>query len=448
MQDRTQIRSLPPEDRVLSFDEVNIGYSEEEAKKEASRCLQCKIPLCEKGCPVGVPIRDFISHVKEGDTKAALARIKEKNLLPAICGRGCPQEQQCERECILARKARPIAIGNLERYCADNASVSQAPPPKNGKRVAVIGSGPAGLACAAELARNGFAVTIFEALHKPGGVLAYGIPEFRLPKSIVQKEVDFLKDIGVRFEYNSLVGSLHTIDELKEKFDAVFIGTGAGLPVFLDIPGEDSIGVYSANEFLTRVNLMKAYRFPEYQTPVRIGKHTIVIGGGNVALDAARCARRLGSQVTIMYRRTEEEMPARHEELQHAKEEGIIFNYLSAPKEIIGRPCVAGLRYIRMELGEPDASGRKRPVEVPGSESVMECDTVIVAIGQKPNPILQRTTAGLTVGRHGEIQADEKRMTSIDSVYAGGDIISGSATVIKAMADGKRAAEEMIRKFM
>jgi len=264
----------------------------------------------------------------------------------------------------------------------------------------------------------------------------------------VQKEVDFLKDIGVRFEYNSLVGSLHTIDELKEKFDAVFIGTGAGLPVFLDIPGEDSIGVYSANEFLTRVNLMKAYRFPEYQTPVRIGKHTIVIGGGNVALDAARCARRLGSQVTIMYRRTEEEMPARHEELQHAKEEGIIFNYLSAPKEIIGRPCVAGLRYIRMELGEPDASGRKRPVEVPGSESVMECDTVIVAIGQKPNPILQRTTAGLTVGRHGEIQADEKRMTSIDSVYAGGDIISGSATVIKAMADGKRAAEEMIRKFM
>lgn len=446
MPSRVNIPHQNAQERVKNFKEVNQGYTDEQASEEASRCLGCKVPRCEQGCPVNVPIRDFIGHLKEGKKQDAIKTIKKKNFLPGICGRVCPQENQCEKLCVLGIKGEPVAIGNLERFASDNEDEKESAPTieKKGKTVAIIGSGPAGLTCACELALMGYDVTVFEALHKAGGVLTYGIPEFRLPKKIVKKEIDFIKSLGVEFKMNSLVGNLYTIDELREKYDSVFIGAGAGLPRFMNIPGEELVGVYSANEFLTRVNLMKAYR-KDYDTPVKMGKKVFVIGGGNVAMDAARTARRLGGDVTIMYRRTDAELPARREEIEHAKEEGINFLFLASPIEVLGEKTVTGIRYIKMKLGEPDASGRRRPVPIKGSETTVECDEAIAAIGQSPNPILQRTTKTLTFGRKGEIVADENGKTSLEGVFAGGDIISGGATVIKAMGEGKTAAKTIDR---
>jgi glutamate synthase (NADPH/NADH) small chain len=439
-----------PEVRTKNFNEVALGYTEDEALLEASRCLQCKRPRCVEGCPVEIDIPAFITKIKEKDHNAAISIIKEKNNLPAVCGRVCPQETQCEETCILGRKQEPVAIGRLERFASDwelNHSVQmpQTVGENSRAKVAVIGSGPAGLTAAGDLAKAGYDVTIFEAFHLTGGVLVYGIPEFRLPKDIVKSEVDYIQRLGVQIATNTIVGRTVTLDELRDEgFEAFFVGTGAGLPMFMRIPGENLCGVYSANEFLTRVNLMKAYLFPKYDTPVKMGKRVAVVGGGNVAMDSARTALRLGAEEsTIVYRRSEKEMPARREEVEHAKEEGVKFRLLTNPVEILddGNFRVAGLRVIKMELGEPDASGRRRPIPIPGSEFDIEIDNFVVAIGQTPNPLVPRTTPSLEVQIWGGIVTkDDSGLTSIGDVWAGGDIVTGAATVISAMGAGKKAA--------
>ena len=445
-----------PDVRNKNFSEVALGYTKEMAMEEATRCLGCPKMPCKNGCPVQINIPDFIAKVAEGDFESAYQIINKTSSLPAVCGRVCPQENQCEKYCVRGVKGEPVAIGRLERFVADwhNANATQPPekPASNGHKVAIIGSGPAGLTCAGDLAKLGYEVTVFEALHKAGGVLVYGIPEFRLPKAIVQKEVDTLKQLGVEVAVNTVVGKTITIDELMGEmgFEAVFIGSGAGLPKFMNIPGENLQGVYSANEFLTRINLMKAYR-EGADTPIKHSLKVAVVGGGNVAMDAARCAKRLGADVHIVYRRSMEELPARHEEVEHAEEEGIIFDTLTNPVEILGyhnpddkrdprNGSVRGIRCIRMELGEPDEKGRRRPIEIPGSEFDMEMDCVIMALGTNPNPLIKNTTKGLEVNKHGGIIVDENALTSREGVYAGGDAVTGAATVILAMGAGKQAA--------
>jgi len=439
--------------RKTNFNEVALGYSEEDAKSEASRCLQCKKPLCVGGCPVSVNIPGFIGQIAKGDYTKALETLRETNSLPAVCGRVCPQETQCEALCILGKKEKPIAIGRLERFAADHGAIvtkdaqteekdTPITPPTN-KKVAVVGSGPAGLTAAAQLAKDGHKVTLFEAFHEAGGVLVYGIPEFRLPKQIVKEEVEYIRSLGVDIQLNAVIGRAETVDELLGPlgYDAVFLATGAGLPTFLGIEGENLIGVYSANEFLTRINLMKAYKFPEYDTPVKHGGKVIVVGGGNVAMDAARCALRLGSKVTIVYRRSEEELPARREEVENAMEEGIVFNLLTNPVRILEKDgWVAGMECIKMELGEPDESGRRRPVAKEGSEFTIDADTVIIAIGTSPNPLIPATTPDLEVSKWGTIIASDDGATSKKYVYAGGDVVTGAATVISAMGAGRIAA--------
>ncbi len=447
---KVPVREQDPKERAANFGEVCLGYNKEEAMEEAARCINCKNAQCVKGCPVAIDIPGFIEKVKEGDIEAAYQVISKSSALPAVCGRVCPQESQCEGKCIRGIKGEPISIGKLERFVADWATENGIKPEvnaeKNGKRVAVIGSGPAGLTCAGDLAKMGYDVTIFEALHEAGGVLVYGIPEFRLPKQdVVAKEIENVKALGVKIETNVVVGKSVTIDELlsEEGFDAVFIGSGAGLPKFMGIPGENANGVFSANEYLTRSNLMKAFD-ERSSTPIMRGRKVAVVGGGNVAMDAARTALRLGAEVHIVYRRSEEELPARVEEVHHAKEEGIIFDLLTNPVEILAdeKGWVSGMKCIRMELGEPDDSGRRRPVEVPGSEFVMEADTVIMSLGTSPNPLISSTTQGLEVNRWKCIVADESNgKTTKEGVYAGGDAVTGAATVILAMGAGKAAAK-------
>ena len=448
-------REQDPIVRRGNFKEVSLGYSAEMAVEEASRCLNCKHQPCVEGCPVNVQIPKFIGLVKEGEFEKAYEVIRETNSLPAICGRVCPQEVQCEAKCVRAIKGDPVGIGRLERFCADYAMARSCPvpelQPKNGKKVAVVGSGPAGLTCAGDLARLGYEVTIFEALHTPGGVLIYGIPEFRLPKRLVKQEIESVEAMGVKIEKNVVVGRSVSLDDLfDEGYSAVFVGSGAGLPKFQNIPGENLNGVYSANEFLTRINFMKAYTFPESDTPVRVGRRVAVIGGGNVAMDAARSALRLGAQeVSIVYRRSEKEMPARIEEIHHAREEGIIFKMLTAPTEILGdeKGSVRAMTCVEMELGEPDASGRRRPVVKRGSEFTMDVDTVVVAIGNSPNPLIRDTTPGLQTQRWGGIIVDDRGATSRENVYAGGDAVTGAATVILAMGAGKTAAQAIHEKL-
>ena len=447
---RVPVREQAPEVRAKNFEEVCLGYNKEEAMEEASRCLNCKNARCITGCPVNINIPAFIAEVKEGNFEKASQVIGESSALPAVCGRVCPQESQCEGKCILGIKGEPVSIGKLERFTADWARENNiAPIPakeKKGKKVAVIGSGPAGLTCAGDLAKMGYDVKIFEALHEAGGVLVYGIPEFRLPKqTVVAHEVENVKKLGVEIETNVIIGKSITIDELinEEGYDAVFIGSGAGLPKFMGIPGENANGVFSANEYLTRSNLMKAFD-PDSRTPIMHGKKVAVVGGGNVAMDAARTALRLGAEVHIVYRRSEEELPARVEEVHHAKEEGIIFDLLTNPIEILSddKGWVTGMKCIRMELGEPDESGRRRPVEVPGSEFVMELDTVIMSLGTSPNPLISSTTKGLDTNKWKCIIADENNgKTTKEGVYAGGDAVTGAATVILAMGAGKAAAK-------
>lgn len=447
--DRVPVAEQDAKVRATNFDEVCLGYTEEEAMKEASRCLNCKNPKCRSGCPVSIDIPAFIAEVKEGNFAKAAEIIGEASALPAVCGRVCPQETQCEGQCILGIKGEPVAIGKLERFVADWAREHGVEPvmpkEKNGKKVAVIGSGPAGLTCAGDLARYGYDVTIFEALHEAGGVLVYGIPEFRLPKqTVVAHEVENVKKLGVKIETDVIIGKSVTIDELmtEEGFEAVFIGSGAGLPKFMGIPGEQANGVFSANEFLTRNNLMKAFR-DDYDTPIHRGKKVAVVGGGNVAMDAARTALRLGAETYIVYRRSEAELPARVEEVHHAKEEGVQFHLLTNPKEILvdDNGWVKGIRCVKMELGEPDESGRRRPVEVAGSEYDIEVDTVIMSLGTSPNPLISSTTQGLEVNRWKCIVADENNgATTKEGVYAGGDAVTGAATVILAMGAGKAAA--------
>jgi len=446
---RHEMPCQDPQVRAHNFDEVALGYTQETAIEEAKRCLQCKKPLCITGCPVEVLIPDFIKKIAEGDFEESAKILKIKNSLPAVCGRVCPQEAQCESKCILGIKGESVAIGRLERFAADfgmkstEAKFEKVEP--SGKRVAIIGAGPSGLACAGDLAKAGHAVTILEALHVAGGVLMYGIPQFRLPKEIVQTEISNLKQMGVEILTNQVVGKITSVDELMENgYDAVFIGTGAGLPYFMDIPGENLNGVYSANEFLTRTNLMKGYKFPDYATPVKVGNNVAVLGAGNVAMDSARTALRLGAEnVYIVYRRSRAEMPARNEELEHAEEEGIQFRLLTNPVAIEGdeRGWVKSLTCLRYELGEPDASGRRSPVAIPGSEFEIPMDTVVVAIGQGPNPLVTTSTPGLDLNKRGNIIADaETLMTSKPGVFAGGDIVTGAATVILAMGAGKKAA--------
>ena len=440
--------SQDPNVRNKNFQEVALGYTEEQALDEAARCLNCKNRACMQGCPVMVHIPEFIAEVAKGDFEAAYQIISNTSALPAVCGRVCPQETQCEMYCVRGKKGDPVGIGRLERFVADwhNAHCTEAPekPASNGHRVAVVGSGPAGLTCAGDLARKGYDVTVFEALHLAGGVLVYGIPEFRLPKAIVQKEVDGLKAMGVTIATDTVIGRTISIDELMEEqgFEAVFIGSGAGLPMFMDIPGVNYRGVYSANEFLTRINLMKAY-LPGSDTPIQRPKKVAVVGGGNVAMDAARCAKRLGAEVYIVYRRGMEELPARKEEVEHAEEEGIIFKTLCNPVEIFAdeNDDVNKIRCIRMELGEPDASGRRRPIEVPGSEFDLDVDCVIMSLGTSPNPLIKSTTKGLEINRKGGIVVNEDGLTSREKVYAGGDAVTGAATVILAMGAGKTAAK-------
>ena len=447
---KTPIREQDARVRATNFEEVCLGYNKEEAMEEASRCLNCKNAQCMKGCPVAINIPGFIEQVKNGDFDKAYDIISESSALPAVCGRVCPQESQCEGKCIRGFKGEPVSIGKLERFVADTASANgRKPQPaseKNGKRVAVIGSGPAGLTCAGDLAKLGYDVTIFEALHQAGGVLVYGIPEFRLPKEkVVAKEIENVKSLGVKIETNVIVGKSITIDELMEdeKFDAVFIGSGAGLPKFMGIPGENANGVFSANEYLTRSNLMKAFN-EDSNTPIMRAKKAVIVGGGNVAMDAARTALRLGAETHIVYRRSEEELPARVEEVHHAKEEGIIFDLLRNPTEILTdeNGWVKGVKVIKMELGEPDESGRRSPVEVPGSEYEIECDCVIMSLGTSPNPLISSTTKGLEINKRRCIVAEEEfGQTSKEGVFAGGDAVTGAATVILAMGAGKAAAK-------
>ena len=437
-------------DRIHNFYEVALGYTEEQAIAEAERCLQCPNPLCVKGCPVDIDIPAFIKEIKEGNFLASSGKLKEKNSLPAVCGRVCPQENQCQKFCVIGKMGDPISIGRLERFASDYERAHGITVPEMEKasvtgKVAIVGSGPAGLTTAAELVKQGHEVVMFESLHSTGGVLMYGIPEFRLPKAIVQAEVDYIKKLGVDVKTNYTIGRIFTIDDLfAEGFDAIFVGSGAGLPRFMRILGENLGGVYSANEFLIRVNLMKGYLFPEYDTPIRIGKKVAVIGGGNVAMDSARCSLRLGAEeVYIVYRRSRDELPAREEEAENAEEEGIIFRFLTNPMKFVGDESgwVNGMECIKMELGEPDASGRRRPVPIEGSEFLMDVDTAIIAIGQTPNPLIQRTTEGLETTKWGTIVVQEETGESTKKgVYAGGDVVSGAATVISAMGAGKKAA--------
>jgi len=446
-----------PKVRAQNFWEVPLGYTPEMARTEAARCIQCKKPGCVTGCPVSVQIPDFLKLLREGDFIAAAQKVKETNALPAVCGRVCPQESQCESQCILGKKSQPVAIGNCERFVADyerehRVAAPPSRPPSNGKRVAVIGAGPAGLTVAGDLIRLGYDVTIFEAFHKPGGVLMYGIPEFRLPKAIVEDEIAGLVKLGVNIELNQVIGQTITVDELlnEDGFAAAFIGVGAGLPMFLGLPGEFLNGVYSANEYLTRSNLMKAYRFPETDTPIARGKHVCVIGGGNVAMDAARTALRLGAEnAKIVYRRSRAELPARADEIHHAEEEGIEFLFLTNPQSYIGdeQGKVRAMICDKMELGEPDASGRRRPVKIPDSAFELETDCVIVAAGALANPLLTKNTPGLELNKWSYIVADEKGQTSRQNVWAGGDIVTGSATVILAMGAGRTAAQDIHRKL-
>jgi len=451
-----QSEELPKQkvsERIRNFSEVALGYTEKQAIKEAKRCLQCKDAQCIEGCPVEIDIPAFIKLILEGKRDLAIKKIKEKNNLPAVCGRVCPQETQCQLACILNKKNAAISIGALERFAADyelsqETKIKSTKPKSKNKKIAVVGSGPAGLTAAADLAKMGYEVVIFESLHSSGGVLTYGIPEFRLPKSVVSYEIEYIKSLGVKLETNVLIGKTYTIDDLfKEGYSAIFIGTGAGLPQFMGVPGENINRVYSANEFLTRINLMKSYRFPEYDTPVNLGKKIVVVGAGNVAFDCARVAMRLGKgarEVTLVYRRTEKEMPARVEEIQNAKEEGLKFMLLTQPVEVIAdsRGFVKGLRCIKMRLGEPDASGRRRPVPIENSELTLDVDTIIVAIGQRPNPLIGKSTPGLKTNKNGTIWIDQNTyMTSIKGVFAGGDIVTGADTVISAMGAGKKAAK-------
>ena len=449
---KTTMREQEPQVRARNFEEVPYGYSPEEAVEEAKRCLMCKKPGCVQGCPVNIDIPGFIGQIALGNFWEAMKIMKQTNTLPAICGRVCPQETQCEGQCVLGKKNEPVAVGNLERYIADweatqNECVMCEMQPATGKKVAVVGAGPAGLTVASDLAKKGHSVSMFEALHKPGGVLVYGIPEFRLPKAIVEREVNFVRSMGVKLEVNHVVGKLKTVDELLKEFDAVFVGTGAGLPSFMGIPGENHLGVYSANEYLTRSNLMKAYLFPKYDTPIVRGKHVATVGGGNVAMDSARTALRLGAEKSILiYRRSREEMPARSAEIHHAEQEGIEFNLLTNPVRYIAdeRGWVKAVECLRMDLGEPDASGRRRPVPVKGSEFQIPVDTVVVAIGNSPNPLIPQTTPGLETAKHGNVVADPKTgRTSKEGVFAGGDIVTGAATVILAMGAGRLAANSI-----
>ncbi len=450
---RQPMPEQPPEERRKNFNEVPLGYTPELAMKEASRCLQCKNPSCVKGCPVGVDIPSFIRLIKEGEFAKAIRKIWEKNSLPAICGRVCPQENQCEGSCVLGKKGKPVAIGNLERFAADwerEHGTGELPPTaaSTGKKVAVVGSGPSGLTVAGDLILKGHEVTVYEAFHKGGGVLIYGIPEFRLPKDIVASELNNLERLGVKFEYNIVVGRTITVDELfKMGYDAVFIGVGAGLPRFLGIPGENLVGVYSANEYLTRSNLMKAYLFPEYDTPIAKGKNVVVIGAGNVAMDAARTALRMGAEnVTIVYRRSREEMPARLAEIHHAEEEGIKFMLLTNPVKFLGdeHGRLRGMECIKMELGEPDESGRRRPIPMEGSNFELECDLAIISVGAGANPLLAKNTPGLKLNKRGYIMVDPKtNKTYKKGVWAGGDIVTGQATVIKAAGAGRIASNSI-----
>jgi len=445
-------RSMPkqePAERVRNFDEVALGYTVELAREEAARCLGCKKPGCVEGCPVSVDIPGFVGSVAAGEFRAAVRAVKQTNALPAVCGRVCPQEEQCEARCVLGKKGDPVAIGRLERFVADweaaeGAAEAQPLPRPSGHAVAVVGSGPAGITVAADLALRGYAVTMFEALHEAGGVLTYGIPEFRLPKAIVRREVDYVRGLGVELRLDFVVGKTRTIERLLETFDAVFVGAGAGLPWFLDIPGENLNGVFSANEYLTRCNLMRGFRFPAFDTPLKRSARVAVFGGGNVAMDSARTALRLGAdEVHIVYRRSKAELPARAEEVENAEEEGVIFDFLTLPVRLIGdeRGWLTGIECRRMELGEPDDSGRRRPVEIAGSEFVMEIDASVCAIGNSPNPLIPMTTPGLEVGRKGNIVASEDTgATSRAGVWAGGDVVTGAATVISAMGAGRRAA--------
>ena len=440
-----------PKIRAKNYNEVALGYTEEMALEEASRCLQCPKPQCVAGCPVEVPIPEFIKCIKEKNYAEGIAMIKSKNSLPAVCGRVCPQEEQCQVKCVVGKVGEPVSVGRLERFLADwerdhGFQIPDKAPP-TGKKVAVVGAGPAGLTAAADLVKLGHDVTIYEALHMGGGVLIYGIPEFRLPKAIVRNEVEYIQKLGAQLHLGKMVGRTHVIPELmKSGTDAVFIGSGAGLPQFLGVPGENLGGIYSANEFLIRVNLMKAFAFPEYDTPLRIGKHVVVIGGGNVAMDCARCSMRLGADVCLVYRRSRNELPARQEEIENAEEEGLVCKFLASPLEFYGdeKGWVKSMRCICMELGEPDESGRRSVKKIPGSEFTMDVDTVIIAIGQTPNPIIQRTTEGLVTNpRRGTITVDENGKTSLEGVYAGGDVATGAATVISAMGMGKTAAKAM-----
>ncbi|WP_298070948.1 NADPH-dependent glutamate synthase [uncultured Faecalibaculum sp.] len=447
--EKTAMPVQDPKIRITNFDEVALGYTEAMARDEAERCLHCRHQPCVQGCPVNVNIPDFIEKVKAGDYEGAYEIISLTSSLPAVCGRVCPQESQCEKYCVRGIKMQPVGIGRLERFVADwhreNSESHVQAPVSNGHKVAVIGAGPAGLTAAGDLARRGYQVTVFEALHVAGGVLMYGIPEFRLPKAIVQKEIETLKDLGVEIITNFVVGRSDTIDALMDAgYEAVFVGSGAGLPNFMGLPGENLKGVYSANEFLTRINLMKAFREGS-PTTVQHPKKTVVVGGGNVAMDAARCARRLGSEVHIVYRRSLEELPARKEEVEHAMEEGIIFDLLCNPVEVLGNDegWITAVKCVRMELGEPDASGRRRPVVIPGSEFVIDVDCMIMAIGTSPNPLIRSTTEGLEVNRRGCLIVDENEQTSREGVYAGGDAVTGAATVISAMGAGKKAAAAM-----
>jgi glutamate synthase (NADPH/NADH) small chain len=452
IKEAVQMPKQKPEVRAHNFGEVALGYSEEQAVAEANRCLQCPKPQCIPGCPVEVQIPQFIKLVQERKFDEAIKKVKEKNSLPAVCGRVCPQEEQCQKNCVVGKVGNPISIGRLERFLADYELAKGVDPPplplSSGKKIAIIGAGPAGLTCAADLAKLGHEISLFEALHIGGGVLMYGIPEFRLPKHIVQAEIEYVKKLGAKLQTDALVGRLFTIDELFQKgYDAVFVGSGAGLPQFMGISGENLGGIYSANEFLIRVNLMKSYLFPEYNTPIRVGKHVAVIGGGNVAMDSARCALRLGAEeVCIVYRRSREELPARKEEVENAEEEGIICKFLANPTRFVGdeKGWVKAMECICMELGPPDESGRRRPVPMKGSEFIMDVDTVIMAIGRTPNPIIQRTTKGLETTKHGTIVVNsETGKTSLEGVYAGGDIVTGEATVISAMGAGKKAARSI-----